>query len=93
MKDLGRVVIGSAVGGLLGAAAFFAVDGLIPKGANADTLIPAGRGKQGGDAYRDSSGTYWSQNTQYGNGIYGGASYSDDEGNTIQYRFGYCTSD
>ena len=45
MKDLGRVVIGSAVGGLLGAAAFFAVDGLRPKGANADTLIPEGRGK------------------------------------------------
>ena len=45
MKDLGRVVIGSAVGGLLGAAAFFAVDGLMPKGANADTLIPEGRGK------------------------------------------------
>ena len=30
MKGLGRVVIGSAVGGLLGAAAFFAVDGLMP---------------------------------------------------------------
>jgi len=45
MKDLGRVVMGSAVGGLLGAAAFFAVDGLMTKGANADTLIPEGRGK------------------------------------------------
>ena len=30
MKGLGRVVIGSAVGGLVGAAAFFAVDGLMP---------------------------------------------------------------
>ncbi len=30
MKSLGRVVIGTAVGGLLAAAAFFAVDGLIP---------------------------------------------------------------
>ena len=30
MKGLGRVVIGSAVGGVLGAAAFFAVDGLMP---------------------------------------------------------------
>ena len=31
MKGIKRVVIGSAVGGLLGAAAFFAVDGLTPK--------------------------------------------------------------
>ena len=29
-KGLSRVVIGSAVGGFLGAAAFFAVDGLMP---------------------------------------------------------------
>ena len=35
MKGLGRVVLGSAVGGLLGAAAFFAVDGLNPSPANA----------------------------------------------------------
>mgnify|MGYP001268284263 CR=1 FL=1 len=35
MKGLGRVVVGSAVGGLLGAAAFFAVDGLNPSPANA----------------------------------------------------------
>ena len=35
MKGLGRVVIGSAVGGLLGAAAFFAVDGLMPTDAKA----------------------------------------------------------
>ena len=35
MKGLGRVVIGSAVGGLVGAAAFFAVDGLIPREADA----------------------------------------------------------
>ena len=35
MKGLERVVVGSAVGGLLGAAAFFAVDGLNPSPANA----------------------------------------------------------
>ena len=35
MKRLERVVVGSAVGGLLGAAAFFAVDGLIPTPADA----------------------------------------------------------
>ena len=35
MKGLSRVVIGSAVGGLLGAAAFFAIDGLMPKAAEA----------------------------------------------------------
>ena len=33
MKGLGRVVIGSAFGALLGAAAFFTVDGLIPRAA------------------------------------------------------------
>ncbi|MAF40338.1 MAG: hypothetical protein CL859_00540 [Cyanobium sp. ARS6] len=33
---IASVVIGSAVGGLLGAAAFFAVDGLTPEGAEAD---------------------------------------------------------
>ena len=38
MKGLRSVVVGSAVGGLLGAAAFFAVDGLIPKPANAQTV-------------------------------------------------------
>ena len=31
MKGLGRVVVGSAVGGLLGEAAFFAVDSLMPR--------------------------------------------------------------
>ena len=38
MEGLGRVVIGSAVGGLLGAAAFFAVDGLTPSAADAAPL-------------------------------------------------------
>ena len=33
MKGLGRVDIGSAFGALLGAVAFFAVDGLIPRAA------------------------------------------------------------
>jgi len=35
MKGVGRVVVGSAVGGLLGAAAFFAVDGLMPRSVSA----------------------------------------------------------
>ena len=35
MKGLGRVVVGSIAGGLLGAAAFFAVDGLMPSTAEA----------------------------------------------------------
>ena len=35
MKGLRRVVVGSAVGGLLGAAAFFAVDGLMPSTVDA----------------------------------------------------------
>ena len=38
MKGLGRVVIGSAVGGLLGAAAFFAVDGLNPSPSNSQLV-------------------------------------------------------
>ena len=37
MKGLTRVVVGSAVGGLLGAAALLAVDGLIPSTADAQT--------------------------------------------------------
>ena len=35
MKGIKRVVIGSAVGGLLGAASFFVVDGLIPAAGDA----------------------------------------------------------
>ena len=35
MKGLSRVVVGSIAGGLLGAAAFFAVDGLMPTDAKA----------------------------------------------------------
>ena len=49
MKGLSRVVIGSAVGGLLGAAAFFAVDGLIPRTSEAQWLNEAG-----GNIYGDS---------------------------------------
>jgi hypothetical protein len=37
MKGLGRVVVGSAVGGLVGAASFFAVDALIPRSSLAET--------------------------------------------------------
>jgi len=39
MKGLGRVVIGSAVGGLVGAAAFFAADGLIPVQAHGEAKL------------------------------------------------------
>ena len=35
MEGFGGVVVGSAVGGLVGAAAFFAVDGLMPNAAEA----------------------------------------------------------
>ena len=38
MKGLGRVDIGSAFGALLGAVAFFAVDGLIPRTATSPSL-------------------------------------------------------
>ena len=38
MKGFSRVVIGSTVGGLLGAAAFFAVDGLIPRTSKAQSV-------------------------------------------------------
>ncbi len=44
MKGLGRVVVSSAFGGLVGAAAFFAVDGLIPEAANAQSHNPMGNG-------------------------------------------------
>ncbi len=92
MKGLSHVVIGSIAGGLLGAAAFFAIDGLMPKAAEADNLYPAGRGRYGGSAYQDNSGTYWDQNMQYGNGRYGGGSFSDSDGNTIDCdRSGICT--
>ncbi len=40
MKGLGRVVISTVVGSLLGAAAFFAVDWLISQSAEAQGLIP-----------------------------------------------------
>ena len=50
MKALGRVVVGSAVGGLLGAAAFFAVDGLMPSQGNAQY-----RNEAGGNLYGDSN--------------------------------------
>ena len=38
MKGLGRVVLGSIAGGLLGAAAFFAIDGLMPSTADAHDI-------------------------------------------------------
>ena len=38
MKGLSRVVIGSAVSGFLGAAAFFAVDGLNPSPVNSQLV-------------------------------------------------------
>ena len=84
MKGLGRVVVGSVAGSLLGAAAFFAVDGLMPRTALSDSLYPAGSGRYGGSAYQDGSGNYWDQNTQYGDGRYGGGSFSDRDGRTIE---------
>ena len=39
MKGFAHVVFGSIAGGLLGAAAFFAVDGFIPKNAEAGTVM------------------------------------------------------
>ena len=48
MKALGRVVVGSAVGGLLGAAAFFAVDGLIPQSAESQ-MDKQWRQQEGGE--------------------------------------------
>ncbi len=59
MKGLSHVVIGSIAGALLGAAAFFAIDGLIPKGANADTLYRSplhDSPLHGGPAYRGGGG-------------------------------------
>ena len=44
MKGLSRVVLGSIAGAVLGAASFFAVDGLIPEAANAQSYNPLGRG-------------------------------------------------
>ena len=84
MKGLTRVVLGSVAGSLLGAAAFFAADGLIPRTAIADNLYPAGDGRYGGSAYQEGSGNFWDQNTQYGSGRYGGGSYSDSDGRTIE---------
>lgn len=61
--------------------------------SKAGDLYPAGRGKYGGDAYQDSSGTYWDRDTRYGRGKYGGGDYTDDKGNTIHCdTSGYCTS-
>ncbi len=39
MNGVGRVVVGSIAGGLLGAAAFFVVDGLVPNTANAGKVM------------------------------------------------------
>ena len=87
-KGLHRTVASGLVGGvagfLLGTTAFLAVNVLMPSSASADSLYPAGRGRYGGSAYQDSSGTYWDQNTQYGRGRYGGGSFSDDDGRTIE---------
>ena len=42
MEGIGLVVIGSAVGGLLGAETFFSVEGLMPRTATAERRDPAG---------------------------------------------------
>ncbi|WP_066906763.1 hypothetical protein [Synechococcus sp. MIT S9509] len=95
MKGLGRVVIGSAVGGLVGAASFFAVDGVMPKAADAQsTLYPSGAGRYGGNSYQDSSGNYYDDDPMYGpkGGLYGGGVLVDDSGQQYDCdTSGYCT--
>ncbi|WP_041426460.1 hypothetical protein [Synechococcus sp. CC9311] len=44
MKGLKGVVVGSIAGGLLGAASFFAVDGLMPNAADAQYGNPGSLG-------------------------------------------------
>lgn len=78
---------------LLGAAVVCAAGLAFMAPVVANTLYDAGRGMYGGRALQDSSGTYWDQNTHYGNGMYWGGSFSDNQGNTIECdRSGYCTS-
>jgi len=86
MKGLGRVVVGSAVGGLLGAAAFFAVEGLMPKGSNADTLYRSpihDNSLYGGPAYRGGGTTYYTvpDNSIHRNTLYD-SQLRDRDGNT-----------
>ena len=59
MKGLRRVVVGSAVGGLLGAAAFFAVDGLMPSKVSSEMIRRTGQHYTGGSSY--NYGKYYDQ--------------------------------
>ena len=82
MKGLGRVVIGSAVCGLLGAAAFFAVDGLVPFNAESYVvrLYDHGNDTESGPVNGSDGGVY---HRNWQDGGMGSGSYSDDMGNTI----------
>ena len=98
MKSFGRVVLGSIAGGVLGAAAFFAVDGLMPSTAEAQygssTLYPSGSGRYGGNSYQDSSGSYYDDDPMYGpkGGLYGGGVLVDDNGKQYDCdTSAYCT--
>ena len=82
MKGLSRVVIGSAVGGLLGSAAFFAIDGLVPFNAESYVvrLYDHGNDTENGPMNGSDEGVY---SRNWWDGGMGGGSYFDDMGNTI----------
>jgi len=82
MKGLGRVVIGSAVGGLLGAAAFFAVDGLVPVNEESYEvrLYDHGNDTESGPVNGSDGGVY--SRNWWDSGM-GGGSYFDNIGNTF----------
>jgi len=79
MKGLGRVVIGSAVGGLLGAAAFFAVDSLIPNKVSAEMIRRTGEHYTGGSSY--NYGNYYDK-PSYQQQPWRGTQIRDREGNS-----------
>ena len=86
MKGIKRVVIGSAVGGLLGAAAFFAVDGLMPRTAQADQLWRNSYGSpySSGGSWTDGSGDYNDRSNTYGTPLGGPTIYSEKDNATYQ---------
>jgi hypothetical protein len=58
----------------------------------ADSLYPAGPGRYGGNAYRDSSGNYYNSNPKYGQGLYGGGVIQDKNGRNYNCnQSGQCT--
>ena len=97
MKGLSHVVIGSITGGLLGAAAFFAIDGLIPSAAESDTLYRSplhDNSLYGGPAYRGGGTTYHNvrDNSIHRNSLYD-SQLRDRDGNTYNCNsLGSCSS-